>query len=53
MSNFPTSTWPIQWLTPIIGLFKDSASVLAEVATILKAGPRPGPCEKDIKSKSS
>ena len=50
VSSFPTSTWPIQWFTPIIGLESESARLLAAVATILNAGPRPGPCENEIKS---
>ena len=37
----------------MIGLLIDSANVLAEVATILSAGPSPGPRENDTRSISS
>ena len=39
---------PMQWLTPIIGLFHNWATVLATTATDTKGAPIPGPAKLSI-----
>lgn len=42
--------WPIQWLTPIKGIFQSNERVLATKAQILRGGPIPGPFVYAIKA---
>src|SRR5208337_1628632 len=48
VAKHPISTWATQWLTPTRGTSRASASDRAAVATVLRHGPRPGPCENAI-----
>src|SRR5512136_1788513 len=48
VAKHPISTWATQWLTPTSGTSSARASDRAAVATVLRQGPRPGPCENAI-----